>query len=499
MLSPRELSYSKLPSQLWINEHLTYTHGYGVVASPVTKFTPEGLPHLWVKDIPPVSDKLKIDRPEIYYGEIANDYCLVKTKSKEFDYPVGDANKYTEYGGSGGVPIGNLWQRVIFALKFSNTKILLSSDIKADSRIMYNRRILERLNKITPFIRYDQDPYIVIAGGKLFWIADGYTITDMFPASREFGRYGNYIRNSVKVIIDAYNGSMNFYVSDLHDPIIKCYRKIFPDLFYPIFEMPEDLKAHIRYPEALFNIQAHLYQTYHMQDPQVFYNKEDLWDTAKEVYEDTPRQVESYYVIMKLPGEEKEEFSLMLPFTPRGKDNMSAWMGVRCDGVHYGDIVVYKFPKKKMVYGPMQIEARIDQTPDISKELSLWSQHGSQVIRGNLLVIPIEKSLLYVEPLYLKADKGQIPELKRVIAAYGNRIVMEDTLESALSGLFGGKTSYKMPQPESNQGEFLSIKDMSKQALDIFNKSKNYLQQGNFGAFGEMQERLGDILQKLNK
>ncbi|MDD5014071.1 MAG: UPF0182 family protein, partial [Atribacterota bacterium] len=403
MVSPRELNSAKIPEQArtWVNEKLVYTHGYGVVVNPVNKISGEGLPYLLIKDIPPVSSvDLTITRPEIYYGEITEGYVIVKTKAKEFDYPKGDENVYSTYVGSGGLPVSSLWRRILFSIKYSNTQILLTTNFTRDSRIMINRNIQKRVNKIAPFLSYDQDPYMVISKeGKLFWIQDAYTISNSYPYSTPLKGNFNYIRNSVKVVIDAYNGTMDFYIVDQKDPLVKVYQNIFPQLFKGFDQMPEDLKEHIRYPKDLFQVQAELYSTYHMLDPDVFYNKEDYWNTPNEIYAENEIRMEPYYIVTKLPGHDREEFILMTPFTPSTKNNMIAWLAAKNDQPEYGNLVVYKFPKEKLIYGPMQIEARIDQDSEISQQLTLWGQKGSTVIRGNLLVIPIEKSIIYVEPL----------------------------------------------------------------------------------------------------
>ncbi|MEA1939311.1 MAG: UPF0182 family protein, partial [Candidatus Caldatribacteriota bacterium] len=414
MISPRELDSAKIPEQArtWVNKHLTYTHGYGVVVNPVNKVSGEGLPLLLVKDIPPVSTvNMEINRPEIYYGEITKNYALVKTKAKEFDYPKGDENVYSTYSGNGGVTISSLWRRILFSIRYSNPQILLTTNFTRESKIMFYRNIQERVNKVAPFLGYDKDPYIVVSKeGKLFWIQDAYTMSNKYPYSTPLKGYFNYIRNSVKVVIDAYNGTMDFYIVDQKDPLIKVYSKIFPQLFKDFNQMPEDLKEHIRYPKDLFGVQAELYETYHMTDADVFYNKEDYWNIPNEIYAENEIRMEPYYIVTRLPRHEREEFILMTPFTPSKKNNMIAWLAAKNDQPEYGDLIVYKFPKEKLVFGPMQIEARIDQDSEISQQLTLWGQKGSTVIRGNLLVIPIEKSIIYVEPLYLRAEKGEIPE-----------------------------------------------------------------------------------------
>ncbi|MBT5028195.1 MAG: UPF0182 family protein [Nitrospina sp.] len=435
LLSPRELLSSNLPNRTWINEHLTFTHGYGVSLSPVNQITKEGLPVLFIKDIPPQSNMdLVVTRPEIYFGELANDHVFVNTGTKEFDYPEGEKNVYKNYEGQGGFEVGSFLQKAILAAKFKTLKIIFSEDINSDSRVLLYRNITDRVQKVAPFLKLDSDPYLVISEGRLIWLYDAYTVSNDFPYSPKIPRFGNYVRNSVKISIDAYDGSMNFYIADQADPIIQTYRQIFPDLFKDLSQMPEDLRQHIRYPTDLFRIQTFIYATYHMKRPQVFYNKEDQW----EIPEIDGRIMEPYYTIMKLPGEEQEEYILMLPYTPRGKSNLSAWMVARSDGEHYGKLDVYTFPKQKLVFGPSQVVARINQNAEVSRQISLWDQRGSSVIQGTLLVIPIEESLIYVRPLYLKADAGKIPELKRVIVSYEGRVAMESTLEKALQKIFAG-------------------------------------------------------------
>jgi uncharacterized membrane protein (UPF0182 family) len=502
MLSAREISHQHLPSRIWINEHLTYTHGYGVVFGPVNQVTPEGLPEFFIKDIPPVSnDTLKITRPEIYYGELANDYVFVKTGARELDYPAGDQNIYTQYSGSGGVSIGSFWRKLLFSAHFATLRIALSQDVVEESRILYQRQIQERVKKVMPFVTFDRDAYMVIAqGGRLFWMIDGYTTSDRFPYSAPMRRQGtNYIRNSVKAVVDAYNGTVDFYMSDLEDPIVRSYQKIFPELFKPIDKMPNDLLAHIRYPEDLFAIQAQMYATYHMRDPQVFYNKEDLLSIPRQTVSGTEREMAPYYTIMRLPGETKEEFVLLLPFTPNRRDNMRAWLAARSDPPHYGKLTALDFPKAKLVYGPKQIDARIEQDAFISQQLSLWGQRG-QVIRGSLLAIPIEKSLLYVQPLFLAAEKGSLPELKRVIVAFGNQIAMEETLDQSLQRVFGGGKTTAEPTPaQAPVKETLIEGSLARRALEHFSRSQEFLRQGNWAGYGEEQKRLEALLRDMQQ
>jgi uncharacterized membrane protein (UPF0182 family) len=500
MLSPRELSTDHLPSRSWINEHLTFTHGYGAVLGPVNRVSPEGLPVLYIKDIPPVSGvPLKISRPEIYYGELGNEYVFVNTGSKELDYAAGEENVYTSYQGKGGVPVGSFFRKALFALRFRDIRILFSQEIVPESRVMFYRRVGERVQKVAPFLRYEPDPYLVIAqDGRLFWILDAYTTSNRYPYSEPTRQVGNYIRNSVKVVVDAYHGSMSFYVSDPDDPLIQTYGKIFPGLFQPLEAMPPDLKAHIRYPETLLAIQAQKYATYHMKSPQVFYNKEDVWSVPRRQGEkDVP--MEPYYIIMKLPREKTEEFILLIPFTPARKDNMSAWMAARSDPPHYGKLIVYTMPKQKLVYGPRQIEARLNQDAFISQQLSLWGQRGSQVIYGPLLVIPIETSLLYVQPLYLAAEQQSLPELKRVIVAYGNQIAMEETLDRALGRVFSKTPLLATPGASPTPRIPSSIRELANRALEQYHKAQELLRQGNFAGYEVEQKRLAETLRLLRE
>jgi uncharacterized membrane protein (UPF0182 family) len=502
MLSARELSHQHLPSRIWINEHLTYTHGYGVVFGPVNQVTPEGLPEFFVKDIPPVSQgPLRVTRPEIYFGELANPYVVVKTSAQELDYPSGDQNVYTKYDGKGGVPINSLWRKLIFSARHATLRILLSNDINRESRIMYHRQIQERLQKIAPFITMDRDAYLVIGeGGRLFWIIDGYTTSEHYPYSQPTQRVGNYIRNSVKAVVDAYNGTVSLYVSDPEDPVVQVYAQAFPTLFQPLKAMPEDLRAHIRYPQDMFEIQARIYSTYHMQDPQVFYNKEDLLSIPRTTVGRQDAEMEPYYTIMRLPGEKKEEFILLLPFTPNNRDNMRAWLAARSDPPNYGKLIALDFPKAKLVYGPKQIEARINQDTFISQQLSLWNQQGSQVIRGSLLAIPIEQSLLYVQPLYLAAsDKGSLPELKRVITAFGNQIAMEENLEQSLERIFSGRVARTSVQAAALPEKTVPGTSQAQQALEHYQRAQDFLRQGNWAGFGEELKKLEESLKQLQK
>jgi hypothetical protein len=541
MLAARELVVNKLPPQAntWVNRHLSYTHGYGLAASPVNEVTSEGLPRLFIKDLPPSFEPgLEVVRPEIYYGEKTDAYVLVNTKAQEFDYPKGDKNVYTTYQGKGGIHIKSFFRRLLFAIEFFDPQILFTTYLTPDSRIMFNRRIHRRTNAIAPFLDYDGDPYLVVSSGKLYWIQDAYTTSAMYPYSqRSHGNFKkrrlNYIRNSVKVTIDAYNGDVAFYMIDEKDPIVKTYARIFPDLFKPFTEMPAELKSHIRYPKDLFKIQMETYTKYHMEDVQVFYNQEDLWQIPDEVYGDRRQEMEPYYIIIKLPEEQKEEFFLMAPFTPSKKDNMIGWLAARCDLPNYGNLQVYKLPKEKLVYGPMQIEARVDQQTEISRELSLWGQRGSRVIRGNLLAIPVGETFVYVEPVYLEAIQEEsqmsptdtpqfgaaakpqqasvrasrpeesraasLPELKRVIVAFGNRLIMEENLDKALSGILDleitpkQSTSLGIPRIK---GEGLS--KLGSTALEHYTKAKEYLRNDDWSGYGRELESLEIILKEIS-
>lgn len=521
MLSPRELASDSLPNKNWINERLTFTHGYGIAAGPVNQVTPEGLPVLFVKDLPPKTEvkELEITRPEVYYGEIPNDYVIVKTKSKEFDYPKGEENVYSNYAGKGGVEINSPIRRLLYAIHFSSLKLFLSSDITKESRILYYRNIKERVSKIAPFLTFDHDPYLVVTEGKMYWILDAYTSSDRYPYSQPLPLNGgsvNYIRNSVKAVVDAYDGTITLYQTDLDDPIIKTYTKIFPKTFHKLEQMPKGLKAHLRYPEDIFTLQTAIYTTYHMNDPQVFYNKEDQWEIPA-IAQEGETQTESEtpamnprHMIMKLPGEKTEEFILMLPFTPRGKDNLSAWMVARNDGQEYGKLVVYRFPKDKLIFGPKQIIGRINQDAEVSRQISLWDQRGSQVIQGSLLVIPIEESLVYVRPLYLKAATGKIPELKRVIVAYENKIAMEETLEAGLAKIFGaaegqikpaGQTPTATDPPAGTpRGEAGGTNEsLLNQASESYESAIRAQRAGDWTKYGEEIEKLGEVLNRLRQ
>jgi len=494
MLSVRELA-AQLPEKAstWVNESLQFTHGYGIVMSFVSKIIGDGFPQFILENIPPESSYgLKVDQPAIYYGEKMPGYRIVATGIKEFDYPKGDQNVYTSYDGKGGIPLDSLWKRLLFAWTESDVNILLTSYLNPQSRIQIWRDVRERVRTIAPFLSLDQDPYAVLSDGRLYWIQDAYTASDHFPYSspyvRGYGQEVNYIRNSVKVVVDMYDGTVFFYVADPNDPIVAAYRGAFPGVFRDLSEMPEDLRQHLRYPEDLYLIQADQYRMFHMTVPQVYYNQEDLWQFANEKYTGQTVRMEPYYILMKLPGSERLEYMLMMPFTPQERDNMIAWMAAKCDPEDYGTLLVYELPKEKLIYGPLQIEAMIDQNALISQQLSLWDQRGSRVIRGNLIVIPIENSFMYVEPVYLTAEGTNIPQLKRVIVVSGDKVVMERTLDDCINAIFGGL------QPQAPAGKVQPEPLQLTRAKALFEEVRKAMQQGDWQAFGKAMQSLGQLL-----
>ncbi len=456
LIAARELDYSAVPeqAQTWVNQRLVYTHGYGFTLSPVNTVAPSGLPEYFIKNIggatgldassPAISASIPIGQPRIYYGEIANTYVMTGTKVKELDYPSGNDNVYNTYDGGGGINIGSFWRKCLFAKYLNDWQMLLTRNFLPDTKVLFRRNINQRIREIAPFLQYDGDPYLVVAdtknpgqkGNYLYWIVDAYTTSDRYPYSDRGSQGINYIRNSVKVVIDAYHGSVDFYIADDGDPIINTWQQLFPGLFKPLSAMPVALSSHLRYPVDFFNIQSERLMTYHMTDPQVFYNREDQWQIPNEVYGNQPKVVEPYYLITSLPAVPFEEFILLLPYTPRLRTNLIAWLAARSDGDNYGKLLLYEFPKQQLVYGTEQIEARINQDPVISQQISLWNRQGSRAIQGNLLIVPIKQSLLYVEPIYLEAEQNSLPTLVRVVVAYENRIVMAETLDQALKAIF---------------------------------------------------------------
>lgn len=531
MLSAREFSYGRLlqQAQTWVNRRLKYTHGFGLVMSPVNQVTPDGLPELFFENVPPeTTTDLRLDQSRIYYGEETDSYIFTGTSTDEFDYPEGDNNASNRYDGQGGVPMGSAWRRLVYALRNGSFKILISNYFGPDSKIHYYRQVMQRVRHIAPFLQLDNDPYIAVIDGRLQWIIDAYTISDRYPYSEplirssnlaeiESGntaniarialRRTNYIRDAVKIVVDAYDGTMRFFVVDANDPLLATYDKIFPGLLEPADSIPEAIRGHFRYPLDLFTIQAQMYQTYHMANPDVFYNREDVWQFPSQIYEGNVVAVEPYYVIMRLPQAEAEEFVLIMPFTPLDRDNMVAWFAARSDGEAYGKQLLYEFPKQESVYGPSQIEARIDQNPEISQQLTLWSQEGSRVIRGDLLVIPIEQSLLYVEPVYLRAEQGELPELRRVILAYGDQTLMANDLESALTSIFGeigvdpDVTPVEISELDAGSAPMIDRQtaQLIQQALEVYQQGQAALQEQNWQQYGETQQQLEAILQALNQ
>jgi len=504
MLSARELSAEKLvaEAQTWVNRKLQYTHGYSIVMSPVNEISTEGLPILLVKNIPPVGS-FNIELPQIYFGEKTNNYVIVKTKTQEFDYPMGNENVYGYYEGKGGVGMGSFIRRLVYAWQFADLNIVISGELTPESRVLYYRNIRERVNHLAPFLKLDSDPYLVVIDGRLLWIQDAYTTTDRYPYSEPFGDGLNYIRNSVKAVIDAYDGNVTFYITDSEDALIRTYQSIFPQLFVSAEQMPESLRVHLRYPEDMFDIQASVYQTYHMRDARVFYNKEDLWAVPREVYAGMEQIMDPYYIIMRLPDEEKEEFLLMLPFTPQNKNNTIGWLAARCDGENYGKLLAYHFPKERLVYGPSQIENRIQQDTVITEQLALWGRGGSRVIRGNLLLIPVGKSNLYVEPVFLQAEAGGLPELKRVIVAAGDQIAMETTLMGSINTIFVAEEPPIEPEPpapaEPEEPVAADIANLIEEAQQHYNKAQEYLKAGDWTGYGEELDALKAVLDRLSE
>ncbi len=510
MLSARELDKGALAeqAQTWVNLHLQYTHGYGATASPVNEVTAEGLPRYFLGDIP-AAGAIPLENPSIYFGELTKDYVIVNSNTREFHYSTaGDENTFTVYEGSGGIPLRSLWRRLLLALKFGEYRILVSGELNKDSRILFDRDIQTRVRKIAPFLRYDDNPYIVIDDGRLFWILDAYTVTDRYPYAAPHGE-DNYIRNSVKVVVDAYNGSVTFYLIDSADPLAQNYNRIFPGLFTPGEEMPAGLRDHLRYPVDLFDIQSRMITLYHVTDANTFYAREDLWNMPQEEYFGEEQQMEPYYTILQLPGYEEPEFVLILPFTPSNRNNMIAWMVARCDQPKYGAVELFLFPKERVVMGPKQVENRIDQSTAISTEFTLWSQAGSHVIRGNLLVLPIGDSLLYVEPIFLEAERGGLPELARVIVLFQETVVMEETLERALVRIFGEPDK---PPPESGTEEKPTepgapaapdpdaapdVASLIQQARQLFDQAQQRQREGDWAGYGKAIGELEKVLNEL--
>ncbi|MFL5614905.1 MAG: UPF0182 family protein [Gemmatimonadaceae bacterium] len=507
-LAARELNSASLPTRNFINERMTFTHGMGVAMAPVNEVTSEGLPVLFIKDLPPASTiSVKVTRPQIYYGQLTNSYVFAGTGQKEFDYPAENQNIYTNYHGSGGVPMGSALRRALFAWELGSTDILLSSYLTPNTRILYRRNIVTRAQAALPFLTLDAEPYLVVTdSGTLKWIIDAYTSSTNWPYAQSVQDGTNYMRNSVKIVIDAYDGSVDAYLADPADPIVRTYASIFGSIFKPLSAMPADLRAHLRYPGDLFRLQTSLYATYHMVDPDAFYHREDQWQYPG-VEQGTPNANPFMrHIILRLPGEASPEFIYMTPFTPRGKDNLAAWMAARMDGANYGKLVAYQFPKQSLVYGPKQIANRINQDTEISQQLTLWDQRGSSVIRGELLVIPIKESLIYVQPLYLRAEGGTIPELKRVIVAHENRVAMAETLDAALASLFSGSAAAApavsvdsgaavAPRPNATAADNTAA--LVREAGQHYDRAIAAQRAGDWAGYGREMQELGRVLGQL--
>jgi uncharacterized membrane protein (UPF0182 family) len=522
MVSARELDPGNLPtqSQTFVNKRFKYTHGNGITLTTVSEFTPEGLPNLLIRDIPPKSvyPELEVEQPRIYYGELTNSHVIVNSEEEEFDYPSGEKNIYNRYSGRGGVGIDNVWRKFLFGWKFDGTRLLLSGYMKEGSRIMFHRQIEDRLQRVAPFLRFDEDPYVVLAEGRLYWIIDAYTTSENMPYSEAFepsftGRYDggrtgrltgpalsatrggiNYIRNSVKAVVDAYHGSVDLYIFDNEDVLIQVWQQVFPGLFKDHSDMPQALRAHVRYPSDMLLIQGIVFAKYHMTDPTVFYNQEDLWIRATEKYYGRVQDVEPYYIMWEMPGSDELEFVLMLPFTPKNRQVLIAWIAGMCDDVDYGRLLAYKFPKEKRVLGTQQMETKIDQDSYLSGQLSLWDQRGSRVIRGNVLVIPVEDTLLYVEPIYLQAETAAYPELRLVCVMHNDNLSYAESFDEALKGLYSGEKLERELRPIPTDA---SVNELIQQANTAF---ENYLQslgQKDFSGASEELERLQQTLEKL--
>ena len=523
MLAARELNKAELPSRSWVNENLEFTHGYGIVMNPVDEVSSDGQPQFFIQDLPPQSRiDLEITRPEIYYGELTNDNVFVSSGREEFSYPSGNENVYTSYAGTGGVPLDNYFKRIAFAIREGDANILLSNEINTGTRVQFNRDIQRRVQMIVPFINLDSDPYLIVTDdGRLVWMLDGFTVSNRFPYAtpvewQPIGRL-NYIRNSVKITVDAYNGTVTFYLADPDDPIVSAYARAFPGLFQPLDDMPADLRSHLRYPEDLFTIQRFQYLIYHMTDVRVFYNQEDLWQIATEVFSSAQsssstaeQEMEPYYVLLPLPGAAESEYLLIQPYTPAGKQNMVAWLAARNDPPHYGELVVYELPKQELVFGPIQVESRISQEPEISQQFSLWDQRGSSIIRGNLIVMPINDNFLYVEPVYLRSDTSALPELQRVIVATDERIIMRETLSEALADLFelppgeivavedeGDDAETAVTPPVTTPNIDLTVEELIQSANSHFEAAEAAQKDGDWATYGAELDALKQVLEQL--
>jgi hypothetical protein len=527
MVSAREMQISNLPAQskTFVNRRFKYTHGYGITLTKVNEFTENGLPNLLIKDIPPKSTypELEVEEPRLYYGELTNSHVIVNSATEEFDYPSGDKNVYTKYEGKGGVQISNVWRKFLYGWKFDGTRLFFSSYPTDSSRIMFNRTIKQRINKVAPFLTFDEDAYVVLADGKLYWIVDAYTTSHSFPYSEHYNStevieykegnttrelvnkvaphlHGvNYLRNSVKVIVDAYNGTVDLYNYDEEDPIIKVWQNIFPDMFKNKEDLPESLRNHVRYPVDKMMVQGQVYAKYHMTDPTVFYNQEDLWIRATEKYYNTIKPVDPYYVIWERPESDEPEFVLMQPFTPKNRQVLIGWIAGMCDGENYGDFLAYKFPKEKRILGPQQVETKIDQDSYLSGQLTLWDQRGSNVIRGNVLAIPVGETIIYVEPIYLQSETAAYPELRLVAVMHNDNLSYAESFDEALKGLFGETPVKKVPGKEPKKEVTMDQKQLIDAADQALNRYMEATGQGNFDEAAQAMKELKDALNKLTK
>jgi hypothetical protein len=509
LLSARELNPASLPTRNFINTHLTFTHGMGLTLSPVNQVTSEGLPVLFVKDLPPVTSvSINVTRPQIYFGELTSNYVVVNTRQAEFDYPAGDSAATTHYDGTAGIRLGGVVKRAVLAMQFGSAKLLLSRDASADSRVLFRREIVQRAQTVFPFLQLDNDPYLVIdEEGRLKWILDGYTSTSRYPYSLRAQDGMSYMRNSAKITIDAYDGTVYGYIVDAGDPIIKSLSGAFPGVLLPLDSMPADLRTHLRYPEDLFRLQTLIYARYHMTETRTFYNREDQWQIPTlDEGQGPARSPFLRHIVMRLPEEEAAEFILMTPYTPQGKDNLAAWIVARNDGARYGELVVYRFPRQSLVFGPRQVVNRINQDPEIAQQISLWDQRGSQVIRGQLLVIPVEASLIYVQPLYLRAEGGRIPELKRVVVAYQNTVVMEETLDRGLAMIFGGSTGVATrpagaattaPGATSTPSLDVRTTELLREVRQQYDRAIAAQRGGDWATYGEAMQEVGQLIREL--
>ncbi|HVJ92651.1 MAG TPA: UPF0182 family protein [Labilithrix sp.] len=520
MVAARELAVNNLPAetQTFVNRHFKYTHGYGLVMAPVSDFDPTGLPELVLRDLPPVAEDptVRVDKAGLYYGELTNDYVVGNSRAPELDYPQGGTNVYTHYDGKGGVSLDNLWRKLVYGWKLGGTRLLLSEYPHAESRIMFRRNISERVATIAPFLTLDHDPYSVVVDGRIKWIIDAYTTSTHYPYSEPHHRIArsaestqaetqrrppkaadplaniNYIRNSVKAVVDAYDGTVTLYVFEPTDPVVQVWSRVYPDLFRPKEAMPKALQAHVRYPEVMLQTQGVAFAKYHMTDPVIFYNQEDLWVGATEKYYDEVRPVEPYYVMWQAPGSSDLEFILMQPFTPRKRQVLIGWIAGLCDGDNYGRMVAYRFPKDKWVLGPQQVDTKIDQSPELSAQLTLWDQHGKRVIRGNVLAIPIDDTILYVEPIYIQAQTAAYPELRIVVLMHGDNMSYAPTFAQALEGLVTGRPSANLVE-----GEVSTTSEAAENANRAFDEYLKLMSEGRFGDAGKQLEALRANLQRL--